>query len=279
MALCWGSRLRATQMTQHLNFNLNLNLNLNLSHTRTSCTPMRRSMCANRVNIANTRGISSGSGGSSLGGVDLNQTVEEEAQRLYKFLRTKRNVVCITGAGVSTASGIPDYRGVNGSYRKGHKPMVHSEFMSSHSSRQRYWSRSMKGFRYLGDAEPNDAHNSIRDLQRRGAIKHIITQNVDGLHSKAGSEGVLNIHGRIDEVKCMACNNVTSRHDFQDILESHNPSFLEETSKVSMGLATDSSSPFPPLKPLPSSEDLDKVRADGDLELDPSVDISKVMCH
>jgi NAD-dependent deacetylase sirtuin 4 len=192
----------------------------------------------------------------------LSSTVDSrrhEVQQLYDFLRPKRNVVCITGAGVSTASGIPDYRGVNGSYRKGHKPMVHSDFMGCNASRQRYWSRSMSGFRVLGNAKPNAAHIAIRQLQQRGVIKHIITQNVDGLHTKAGSLGVLNIHGRIDEVRCMTCHEVTCRHAFQSELEAHNPSFVTKA---------------------PSSNEIttkDDIRADGDIELDPSTDVSKVL--
>ena len=207
-------------------------------------------------------------------------SLDDEVLALYQFLRNKRNVVVITGAGVSTASGIPDYRGVNGSYRKGHKPMVHSEFMQHDTSRQRYWSRSMKGFRFLGGAEPNDSHRAIRQLQQRGVIKHVITQNVDGLHTKAGTEGVLNIHGRIDEVKCMTCQTVTCRHAFQTELEAHNPAFVATTA-LPRTEAMDPSSSFPPASnrnsDSNSDSDLsDSVRADGDLELDPSVDISQV---
>lgn len=198
------------------------------------------------------------------------KSVRDEVHQLYQFLQSKRNVVAITGAGVSTASGIPDYRGVNGSYRKGHKPMVHSEFMNHNSSRQRYWSRSMKGFRFLGDAKPNDAHIAIRQLQQRGAIKHVITQNVDGLHTKAGTENLINIHGRIDEVKCMSCHSVSCRHAFQSELETHNPTFLSNTHTHPL------TTPSPLLTNTRSSDVLDKLRADGDLELDASIDISQV---
>jgi hypothetical protein len=134
----------------------------------------------------------------------------------------------------------------------------------------------MKGFRFLGDAKPNDAHKAIRQLQQRGVIKHVITQNVDGLHSKAGTDDVLNIHGRIDEVKCMTCGIITCRHEFQSQLETYNPYFLS-TPRFSDGEVTDPSSSFPP-NTCQAEEGslLDRVRADGDLDLDPSVDISQV---
>ena len=181
-------------------------------------------------------------------------SLQDEVKRLYQFLNGKRDVVVITGAGVSTASGIPDYRGENGSYRKGHKPMIHSDFMNYHSSRQRYWSRSMKGFRFLGDAKPNKAHIALRQLEQRGVIKHVITQNVDGLHSKAGTRNVLNIHGRIDEVKCMKCQSILSRHDFHSELESLNPNFVSND----------------------TVNKEDKIRADGDIDIDSSIDLSQV---
>ena len=191
-------------------------------------------------------------------------SLQDEVKRLYQFLNGKRDVVVITGAGVSTASGIPDYRGENGSYRKGHKPMIHSDFMNYHSSRQRYWSRSMKGFRFLGDAKPNKAHIALRQLEQRGVIKHVITQNVDGLHSKAGTRNVLNIHGRIDEVKCMKCQSILSRDDFQSELESLNPNFVSND----------------------TVNKEDKIRADGDIDIDSSIDLSQVgtiiereVCH
>lgn len=174
-------------------------------------------------------------------------------ENIVSFLTTQSNVVCITGAGVSTASGIPDYRGVNGSYKKGHKPMIHHDFITHESARKRYWSRSMSGFKYLSNATPNIAHKSLASLQRKGRITKLITQNVDGLHQKAGTENVLNLHGRIDTVKCLSCGFTTSRQEFQLDLERVNASL----SKI-----------------LKEKEHILKIRADGDMDLE-SFDLSE----
>jgi NAD-dependent SIR2 family protein deacetylase len=181
----------------------------------------------------------------------MNQLAVES---FVNFLKYKKNIVCVTGAGISTASGIPDYRGENGSYKKGHKPMIHSDFISKESSRKRYWTRSMAGYKYLAQASPNLAHHSLRSLEEMGILRHIITQNVDGLHQKAGSKGVLDLHGRIGEVKCLSCAAVSSRSDFQHHLEQSNERVV---------------------KAIQENENQEEIRADGDMNLD-HLDLTQV---
>lgn len=132
----------------------------------------------------------------------------------------------ITGAGVSTESDIPDYRGPQGAYSTGFKPMTHQQFMASESNRQRYWARSFAGWDRFSQAEPNAAHQSIAKLQKRGWFTSpIITQNVDRLHRKAGAEGVLELHGTTHEVVCTSCHKRSCRAEFQELLKSINPSY------------------------------------------------------
>jgi len=151
----------------------------------------------------------------------------DEVKKLVEFVQTRSNLIAITGAGISTSSGIPDYRGPNGSYRRGHKPMLHSEFMTSERNRKRYWARSLVGFVDFNSAKPNDAHVSLAQLESSSILKHIITQNVDRLHSKAGSQSVTDIHGRIDRVRCQtpSCQSVMSRRILQQALIGLNPAF------------------------------------------------------
>ena len=128
-----------------------------------------------------------------------------EVQTLSKFIRSCSHLLCITGAGVSTLSGIPDYRGPQGSYSKGHKPLTHSEFMNCAHNRRRYWMRSWLGWGKISQSLPNDCHRALQLLEKRELLQHIVTQNVDMLHQKAGSQLVTNLHGSIDTVKCMNC--------------------------------------------------------------------------
>ncbi|MDO5697602.1 MAG: Sir2 family NAD-dependent protein deacetylase [Dermatophilus congolensis] len=130
--------------------------------------------------------------------------------------------VALTGAGLSTDSGIPDYRGPDAPPAN---PMLYQEFMSSAENRRRYWARSMQGFRSFGVARPNAGHFALAALaQAPGAdLQGIITQNVDGLHDAAGSPDVLELHGAISRVICMNCGELTSRSDLQVRLEELNP--------------------------------------------------------
>jgi NAD-dependent deacetylase sirtuin 4 len=147
----------------------------------------------------------------------------DEIQQLESFLRGNDNIVVITGAGVSTSSGIPDYRGPQGSYNRGHKPVVHSEFVSSEKTRQRYWARSLLGWKSFSQARPNDAHLALANLEMRGVISTIVTQNVDRLHQKAGSIDVIDLHGRNDRLSCLSCGYNMSRRIIQEVEETTEP--------------------------------------------------------
>ena len=139
-------------------------------------------------------------------------------------LLTGRRFVVLTGAGVSTDSGIPDYRGPNSPARL---PMTYQEFVSGPAAQQRYWARSAIGWSRMRQAEPNGGHHALARLERLGATPLVITQNVDGLHERAGSRQVCALHGRIADVICLSCRNRTGRHALQQRLDELNPGFAQ----------------------------------------------------
>lgn len=135
-------------------------------------------------------------------------------------------VLALTGAGVSTASGIPDYRGPQGSWRK-HRPMTYQEFRHDSAARHRYWARSYIGWRHLNRAQPNRAHRILADLERRGYVSGVVTQNVDGLHAAAGTRHLVALHGDLDRVLCLNCGNVEGRTNLDERLAQANPGYAE----------------------------------------------------
>lgn len=135
-----------------------------------------------------------------------------------------RRLLVLSGAGISTDSGIPDYRGP-GSPRR--TPMSLSEFLSSEAAQRRYWARSHAGWQRMTGARPNAGHRAIAAMEGSGAVAAVITQNVDGLHEKAGSIEVVDLHGRLDRVRCLDCGQVTARHTLHNRLSSLNPGFLQ----------------------------------------------------
>ncbi|MDN5919539.1 MAG: NAD-dependent deacetylase [Pseudonocardia sp.] len=136
-----------------------------------------------------------------------------------------RRLVVLTGAGLSTDSGIPDYRGPDSPPRR---PMTYSEFVSGEAAQRRYWARSHVGWARMRRAEPNPGHRALAALQRAGVLDGLITQNVDGLHAAAGHRDVVDLHGRIDEVICLDCREIGSRDDLQRRLAGLNPAFTED---------------------------------------------------
>ncbi|WP_089154059.1 NAD-dependent protein deacetylase [Micromonospora sp. NBS 11-29] len=140
-------------------------------------------------------------------------------------------VVVLSGAGLSTESGIPDYRGASGVARR-HTPMTLQEFTRDAAARRRYWARSHLGWRTIARAAPNDGHRAVAGLQRAGLLDGIVTQNVDGLHTAAGAVGVVELHGRLDEVTCVDCGNGTGRDELHRRLTEANPGFDARVARV-----------------------------------------------
>jgi NAD-dependent SIR2 family protein deacetylase len=158
------------------------------------------------------------------GSVQSDET-PHEARRLVEWCRPRRRLVALTGAGCSTASGIPDYRDAAGNWKR-KPPVQQREFVGHHTVRQRYWARSLLGWRYFSRARPNVAHAALARLEAAGRLQHLITQNVDGLHQQAGSRAVTDLHGRLDEVQCLGCGTRISRVAMQLELEARNPAWL-----------------------------------------------------
>jgi NAD-dependent SIR2 family protein deacetylase len=145
---------------------------------------------------------------------------------LIELLRDKR-VVALTGAGCSTESGIPDYRGIDTPPRK-RPPIQHREFVDRPEWRRRYWARSMIGWPKIAAAKPNGTHGALAALEHAGAVVGTITQNVDGLHQAAGSTHVVELHGALARVKCLACDAVVARENIQERLRDANPSWTRD---------------------------------------------------
>ncbi|WP_298182612.1 NAD-dependent protein deacetylase [Saccharomonospora sp.] len=135
-----------------------------------------------------------------------------------------RGVVVLSGAGLSTESGIPDYRGAGGTLRR-HSPMTHQEFIGSEAARQRYWARSHLGWTAVAQARPNVGHRAVAVLQRDGYLSGIITQNVDGLHQAAGATAVIELHGSLSRVVCLDCGEISSRRFLEQRLREATPDF------------------------------------------------------
>jgi NAD-dependent SIR2 family protein deacetylase len=147
-------------------------------------------------------------------------TIEELAR-----LVAGRRVAVLTGAGCSTESGIPDYRGPE-TRKRARNPIQYNEFMRDERDRARYWARSMVGWRRMDQAQPNPAHLALAAWEAAGGCVGLITQNVDGLHGKAGSQRLVELHGAIARVRCMGCEARSERAALQARLEDLNPGWL-----------------------------------------------------
>src|SRR5690606_9655243 len=151
---------------------------------------------------------------------------EAEARAGVQQMLTAGRVLVVTGAGVSTDSGIPDYRGPQGSLQR-HRPMTFQEFRYRPEARQRYWARGYVGWRHMDKAEPNQIHRRLVQWEETGKISGIVTQNVDGLHQQAGSRRVIPVHGDLSIVRCLDCGNSENRNDFDLRLQAANEGYLE----------------------------------------------------
>jgi NAD-dependent SIR2 family protein deacetylase len=151
--------------------------------------------------------------------------MDQDIEQLQNFLHGNERVLVLTGAGLSTASGIPDYRDKDG-VRRGRNPIQGPDFRKSEAVRRRYWARSMAGYPTLAGAAPNAGHHALAELEAAGRIHGIITQNVDGLHTRAGSRKLIELHGNIHGVLCLDCRTVHPRAEIQHWLAQANPEWL-----------------------------------------------------
>jgi NAD-dependent SIR2 family protein deacetylase len=149
-----------------------------------------------------------------------------EYSGLQDFLDRHERLFILTGAGCSTRSGIADYRDAEGQWKRA-QPVTYQAFMGDEKTRRRYWARSLIGWRLVRQAEPNDAHRALAELEAAGRSELLLTQNVDRLHQAAGSERVIDLHGRIDLVRCMDCEQRSPRVELQDELGRLNPDWLD----------------------------------------------------
>ncbi|KTF39208.1 NAD-dependent protein deacetylase [Xanthomonas translucens] len=155
-------------------------------------------------------------------GQPLQPQVQAEAAALQAFVARHRRLFVLTGAGCSTDSGIPDYRDAAGDWKRA-QPVTYQAFMGELATRQRYWARSLVGWPRFGHARPNATHAALAQLEARGQVELLLTQNVDRLHQAAGSAAVIDLHGRLDVVRCMECERRLPREDFQQQLLQRNP--------------------------------------------------------
>ena len=141
-------------------------------------------------------------------------------------------VVVLSGAGISTESGIPDYRGPSGASLRRHAPMTYQAFRDDPVARRRYWARSHVGWQLMRTATPNDGHRAVAALEDRGLAVGTITQNVDGLHQAAGSREVIDLHGRLDRVVCLACGATSTRASLRERLDEVNAAWRATVTAV-----------------------------------------------
>nr|XP_007137772.1 hypothetical protein PHAVU_009G154300g [Phaseolus vulgaris]ESW09766.1 hypothetical protein PHAVU_009G154300g [Phaseolus vulgaris] len=179
----------------------------------------------------------------------------KDVHLLYEFLDQSTKLTVLTGAGISTECGIPDYRSPNGAYSSGFKPITHQEFLRSSRARRRYWARSYAGWIRFTAAQPSAAHTALATLDKAGRIDFMITQNVDRLHHRAGSNP-LEIHGTVYTVICIDCGYSFCRSLFQDQLKALNPKWAEAIDNLDNG------------NPGSDKSFGMKQRPDGDIEID-----------
>ena len=158
----------------------------------------------------------------------------EAGVMLADYIRRHPRLLVLTGAGISTDSGIPDYRDTRGAWKR-RQPVQHQAFLSEPSLRQRYWGRSLLGWPVMRNATPNPAHHHLAELEAMGYTELLVTQNVDRLHQKAGSREVIDLHGRADQVICLACGYQCHRDQVHERCAALNPGFLT----LSAGAAPD----------------------------------------
>lgn len=150
---------------------------------------------------------------------------------LTDFLERHGRVTVLSGAGCSTASGIPEYRDDEGEWKHA-RPVQYADFLASGAVRQRYWARSFAGWQNIGRARPNRTHTALAELEDQGFVTALITQNVDNLHRAAGSRNVIDLHGVLHTVVCLNCRRQLDRNDMQHMLAAANPGWMADVSRI-----------------------------------------------
>ncbi len=150
---------------------------------------------------------------------------------LHDFVRRHPRLFVLTGAGVSADSGIPGYRDEDGNWKRS-APVMLQDFLGSEATRRRYWARSMVGWPVVARAQPNAAHEALASLEAMQRLRMVVTQNVDGLHQRAGSMEVIELHGNIGRVICLECRATQPRESVQRILMEQNPEYLSAVVKT-----------------------------------------------
>ncbi|KNE69253.1 hypothetical protein AMAG_13638 [Allomyces macrogynus ATCC 38327] len=190
------------------------------------------------------------------------------ARDVAAFIRSCHGkLLVITGAGVSTPSNIPDYRGPKGAYvvNKDYKPIQYQEFMGRHYNRQRYWARSMLGYGTIFHAQPNTIHHSLAEIEAKGHLVGVVTQNVDSLHHKAGGRNVIELHGTLARVECQSCGHAIPRDEFQAMLKSLNPTWVQHIRRDVTREEERVKTVIPPSHTSPG--ETGSVRPDGDMDV------------
>jgi NAD-dependent SIR2 family protein deacetylase len=159
--------------------------------------------------------------------VATHHELDDAVAAFERFLDAHPRLVVLTGAGCSTDSGIPAYRDEDGSWRQ-RRPVQYQDFVSDPAWRRRYWARSLRGYPLMAGARPNAVHGWLGALERAGRLELLVTQNVDGLHQRAGSGDVIDLHGSIHRVVCLGCGAVSERARMQARLLAANPGFSAE---------------------------------------------------
>jgi NAD-dependent SIR2 family protein deacetylase len=170
--------------------------------------------------------------------LDRSDVVEVGDVAALAELVSAGGVVVLSGAGLSTESGIPDYRGPAGALRR-HAPMTYQEFTADPDGRRRYWARSFVGWRHVAAARPNAGHRAVAALERAGLVDGVVTQNVDGLHQAAGAQTVVDLHGSLGRAVCLGCGALSSRAELDRRLDAANPGFLAAAARIAAGLGAD----------------------------------------
>lgn len=152
-------------------------------------------------------------------------------QQLQTFLKAHPRLFVLTGAGISTASGIPDYRDENGDWKRP-APVQYRDFVNQARTRQRYWARSLVGWPWFQGATPNLCHETLASWESAGLTSQLVTQNVDRLHQRAGSQQVIDLHGRLDKIICLDCRALSDRTEMQEKLLADNPEFAAMTADI-----------------------------------------------